>query len=178
MQSRNLKDLIADTLLLLLEKKGLEEISVVDLVNECHVSRQSFYYHYHDLMAVIEYIIEQKVEEAVSITFTGQSLEDEIKLFIDYYFEFYELLQRIFLSPRGLNIYIALVKSVRRIMAQHIDDFATTRSTTPEESELLLDFYAHGVVGFLIERRMLQNQDKNTLVSQIKHILTITPVIF
>ena len=176
MQSKQLKDAIADTMLELLEEKHLDKITVVDLVNRCHVSRQSFYYHYSDTMEVIEYIIEQKVEEAATMTFSASTLEGEIELFIDYYFEFYGLLQRIMLSPRGFNIYLALVKSVRRIIEEYRDSFTTTRKLTIEEGDLLLDFYSHGLVGFLIERRMIREDDKESLVKQVTAILSFTPV--
>ena len=45
------------------------------------------------------------------------------------------------------------------------------------EIELLMDFYAHGIVGFLVERRMIQDEDKEALIKQVTNILSLTPVL-
>lgn len=50
------KDLIADTLLRLCDEMPLEKIAVQDVVEACDVSRQTFYYHFEDKQAVIEYV--------------------------------------------------------------------------------------------------------------------------
>ena len=44
----------------MMEEKPLEEISVTSLSKKCHVNRQTFYYHFHDiydLLSVVDVII-------------------------------------------------------------------------------------------------------------------------
>ncbi len=42
----NLKDNIANTMIKLSRKKKVDKITVTDLANACHISRQTFYYYY------------------------------------------------------------------------------------------------------------------------------------
>ena len=40
------ESLIADTFVDMLEKEDLDKITVKRLIEECHISRQTFYYHF------------------------------------------------------------------------------------------------------------------------------------
>ena len=48
------KKAIMETFLYLVEKKPLEKITVRDLVDECGVNRNTFYYYFQDIYAVLE----------------------------------------------------------------------------------------------------------------------------
>ncbi|MBB5265315.1 AcrR family transcriptional regulator [Catenibacillus scindens] len=51
----DMKTLIADTFSRLLEKENIDKITVKRLIEECHISRQTFYYHFKDIMDVLEW---------------------------------------------------------------------------------------------------------------------------
>lgn len=42
--------------------KSVDKITVKDLVEACHISRQTFYYHFQDIIEVIEWSVEQAFE--------------------------------------------------------------------------------------------------------------------
>ena len=45
----------------LLEERPLNDITVKDIVERCGINRNSFYYHYQDLPALIEEIIKEEI---------------------------------------------------------------------------------------------------------------------
>ena len=47
----DMKAKIAETLYELLKHKPLDKITVKELVDTCNISRQSFYYHFQDIMS-------------------------------------------------------------------------------------------------------------------------------
>lgn len=47
----------------LLQTKRLDDITVTELVERCSISRQAFYYHFSDLYGVVDYGIQQSMEE-------------------------------------------------------------------------------------------------------------------
>ena len=49
------KKTIAETLFRLLERKPVDKITVKELVDACGISRQGFYYHFRDIMEVVEW---------------------------------------------------------------------------------------------------------------------------
>ena len=56
------KKAIMETFLYLAEKKPLEKITVRDLVDECGVNRNTFYYYFQDIYAVLEEYCDASVE--------------------------------------------------------------------------------------------------------------------
>lgn len=51
----DMKSKIADVLNDMLKHKNLDKITVKELVDACNISRQSFYYHFRDIMDVVEW---------------------------------------------------------------------------------------------------------------------------
>ena len=59
----DMKSLISDTFTRMLEKEDLDKISVTKLIGECHISRQTFYYHFKDIMDVLEWTFRRATQE-------------------------------------------------------------------------------------------------------------------
>ena len=50
----DVKAAVADALLELIRRKDADKITVKDLVEVCGISRQTFYYHFKDIVDVVE----------------------------------------------------------------------------------------------------------------------------
>ena len=61
--AKSTKNEIMNTLGVLLQTKRLDDITVTELVERCNISRQAFYYHFSDLYGVVEYGIQQFLEQ-------------------------------------------------------------------------------------------------------------------
>ena len=48
------RKIIMDSLMKLLDERPLSHISVKDIVEECGINRNTFYYHYQDIPALLE----------------------------------------------------------------------------------------------------------------------------
>ena len=62
----NMRKIFANTVIDMLSTKSLSTITVTDIVNQCGVSRQSFYYYFDDIYDLIEWIFTQETEEALN----------------------------------------------------------------------------------------------------------------
>lgn len=62
---RNLKNDFAEAVKKMLDSKTLDKITVTDIVNDCKVSRQAFYYHFSDIYDIIEWIFKQETAYAL-----------------------------------------------------------------------------------------------------------------
>ena len=56
---------IQETFITLLDERPLNKITVKDIVETCGINRNSFYYHFEDLPALLEEIIAQRARPAV-----------------------------------------------------------------------------------------------------------------
>lgn len=61
--ARSTKNEIMSALAGLLQTKRLDDITVTELVEQCNISRQAFYYHFSDLYGVVDHGIQLLLEE-------------------------------------------------------------------------------------------------------------------
>ena len=54
------KAMIAGTYLQLVQHGNVDKITVKALIDACHISRQTFYYHFRDIMDVLEMCIRDR----------------------------------------------------------------------------------------------------------------------
>ena len=50
----------------LLLQKPLDKITINDIAEDCGINRNSFYYHYQDLYAVLEEILRRETEQVLT----------------------------------------------------------------------------------------------------------------
>ncbi len=59
------REAIKTTFIRLLEERQFSEITVKNIVEECGINRNSFYYHYQDLPALLEEIIREESDAVI-----------------------------------------------------------------------------------------------------------------
>ncbi|MCC8127575.1 MAG: TetR/AcrR family transcriptional regulator [Clostridiales bacterium] len=59
----DMKRTIADAAKTILLEKKKSKLTVKDIVDECHITRQAFYYHFADIPDLIEWIISQREDK-------------------------------------------------------------------------------------------------------------------
>ena len=94
------KQMISDHLTSLLMKKNLEDITVKCLVEDCRISRQTFYYHFQDLTDVIQWKIHQRIQQSLQDSLKAASLKEAIRIFVSGAEENRKLLKKLLDSPR------------------------------------------------------------------------------
>ena len=65
---------IVDTFWQLLEEKPYNKITVQDIVNHCHVNRNTFYYHFQDIPSLAEWSVETWTDEVIKNRGTFQAV--------------------------------------------------------------------------------------------------------
>ena len=57
---------IIDSFLKLLEERPLSQITIRDIVEDCHVNRNTFYYHFADLPSLIEAVVKDDIDRIIT----------------------------------------------------------------------------------------------------------------
>ena len=66
--SNLMKQAIKTSFLKLLDERPLTRITVLDIAADCGINRNSFYYHYHDIPALMEEIIRDEADNLIRTT--------------------------------------------------------------------------------------------------------------
>ena len=77
MTKDNTYELILNTFLDMLEKESLEKINVKKLCERCGINRNTFYYHFADLMDVLDHLFRREIEHVITEPLT--SIQNEYR---------------------------------------------------------------------------------------------------
>lgn len=64
--SQMTKQALANSLKSLLQKKTLNKITIKDIVDDCGVNRQTFYYHFQDVYDLVDWIFHHDFERLLA----------------------------------------------------------------------------------------------------------------
>ena len=65
------------------------------MIEKCHISRQTFYYHFHDLMDVMEWSLEQTTRKLVEESLEAKDLTEALRKFVEFTADHQKVLKRI-----------------------------------------------------------------------------------
>lgn len=152
------KKIIMDTFMNLLEDNSLDKISVKDIVEECEINRNTFYYYYSDIYDLLEDVFRTETEKFL----VGEVREDIT------FFEEYRRAADIILNYRKAVIHIynsrkrdVLHNYLQTVSFELIGRFVRRESKgydiSAQDIEYIIRFYSYAIVGNTmdwIERKM------------------------
>lgn len=134
------KNAIKESFLKLLDQKPLSQITVKDIVEDCGISRNSFYYHFADVPALITEIIKEQVDSAVDQYGRLDSLEDCMVAMVRYAKEHRRMVMHMYRSVSREMVEDYLQYICRYTVEKYLDAIVKI-PIPPEDRETLLCFY-------------------------------------
>ncbi len=167
----DMKQMIAQTLTKRLEQKSVDKITVKELVEACGISRQAFYYHFQDIMDVIEWITSQALDASVDASLAAPTPQQAIKTVILSLRENGKLIQHLMASQRRPEIERLLVRSARLYLEKVLRAKAAGLAVTSSDLDAAIRFHSYGLVGMLVET-LPSAIDADALAGQLCRLLT------
>lgn len=77
----NMKNLIAEAAKTLLIQRHVKKLTVTDIVEECHITRQTFYYHFDDIPDLLRWMADEYFEQVMTEVFAQKNGELGLRCF-------------------------------------------------------------------------------------------------
>jgi AcrR family transcriptional regulator len=168
----DMKAKIAQTLYELLKHKSLDKITVKELVDTCNISRQSFYYHFQDIMDVVEWCQNQSLKQSIERSLEAPSYKEAIRGLIYETFEHRVLIQQLMASQRRSEMERLFLKAIRTYLQALHRSKGSRISCSQEDLETVLSFCSCGLVGILLTSLSQKTPDVDALANQMCRLLT------
>ena len=168
----DMKAVIADTFTEMLDKEDIDKITVTKLIGECHISRQTFYYHFKDIMDVLDWAFRRATDELVKRSLEAEDNIVALKEFASFIRQNRTKLERLLYSRRWVEIENMLTESAAAYLAEMARNKAPDISLTYDDMEIMLKFYACGMVGVLMHYMGKPHLDEEKLIIQMEKIIT------
>lgn len=135
----------------LLLEKPINKITINDIAAKCDINRQTFYYHFHDIVDLTEWICEVEGESALKKNTTYSTWQEG-------YLGIFEILRqdKVFVTNiyrhtpiEYLNRY--LYRVTYQLLYNVVSEKAGNRVIREEDKRFVANFYKYGFVGLVTE---------------------------
>lgn len=168
------KKAMAESMKEMMKKKSLEKITVSDIVQNCGLNRQTFYYHFKDKYDLVNWIYNDEVVSLISSVSDGTDWSAAMlnvlnvmkreKVFyigslnLDRQCMFHDFL---FTATRDMLVQIIRQQNLR----EHLD-------IDPADCVFIAEFYTYGLVGMVIQwARSGMRETPGEIVGKLTHFI-------
>lgn len=168
----DMKTVIADALIEVLRRGNADKVTVKQLIDVCHISRQTFYYHFQDILDVMEWSIRRQTNRLLEQSLQMESLQAALQLLIASSVEQYPLLHKLLQSQRRSLLEAFMVDSLRTYLDGLMRFYHQGMAATQQDKELYLQYNACGLFGVLLDNCGRAGLDQKQLAEQLEWMLT------
>lgn len=166
------KALIADAYVTLTAQKPIDKITVKDVVEACGITRQTFYYHYQDLLEVIEWIVSRGIDDLITRTIEAKTQREAIRVIVSSCEERSEFLDCLLKSRRREEAERIIFSGIRRYFMEVLRRSPVApRIRYASDLETALTFYSCAITGVLMENTFQRHLDPEILTDQLLRLL-------
>ena len=131
---------LIEELKLMMSEMPLEEISVSMLAKRCHVKRQTFYYHFHDIYDLLTLVfLHEKIERINKVT----NPQDLVTVIFNYYVKNQDFLDAALISA-GRDLFSSFINNAcQTAFNKLVADLDPDKKLAPTIRKNIARFFAH-----------------------------------
>lgn len=165
--------MISTAFLDLTNQKPIDKITVKNIVEMCSITRQTFYYHFQDIMDVIEWSMQQRMEEILEKSLKASSMREAVRILVSSVEEHPEIISKLLKSQKRDQTERLLISTIRAYMQEMIDKKELFMDMKRSDIEMAMNFYSYAIVGILLEiNHKRKNADLDLISRQICQLMT------
>jgi len=145
------REAIKRSFLRLLEERPLRDITVKDIVRDCGVNRNSFYYHFKDIPALLEEIITDCADDIIAAQGPALTLADCLETAARFALARRQAVLHINQSAHRRLFEECLMDVCRRVVEGYAAAAIGSVPIRPEDREILIRFYQCECFGQVME---------------------------
>ena len=168
----DMKRVIAEAAMTLLVDKKVKKLTVKDIVEECHITRQSFYYHFEDIPNLLHWILEQGMERMMQETRGREEAEEALRCFFLMAINAAPHIKKTLQSNYGDEIERLLKDQIYRMFEQIVEEGNLYQNCSPFELKLILRYHSRAVIGIIQEWTEEDTKNIDQIVHQVHLLMT------
>lgn len=144
------REALASSLKRLMEQKPLSQISIREIIEDCGVNRQTFYYHFRDIYALAEWMFSREAAAFICRRSARKGYLEALRAAI-VYAQTDPLLKNCAMDVQSHDAMRRLFAAIlRRDMAFAVNLLSTGLSVDDSYREFLISFYSEAVASIIL----------------------------
>lgn len=148
---RDTQQIIQTAFIRLLNQKPLDRITVKDIVSECNVSRNTFYYYYQDIYALLEQVLLDETEQALQVDFTDSNWPEGVIRSAHFALRNRRAIYHIFRSDGRRFLERYLNRVVGEVVGRYVRQQAVDIHPDEKDVRLVTMFYRKALTGIMMD---------------------------
>ena len=145
------KKAIKKSFMKLLNDRPLDKITVKDIVEDCEINRNTFYYYYQDIYALVEEIFLDETKEAIEKDIKDLSWQDGVMRAIDFALLNKKAIFHVYNSRSRKELERYLSQTIGKAVTEYIRIQAEGLHASERDIRLVSSFYSQAIKGLLLE---------------------------
>ena len=150
---KNGKTAIIDSFKQLLNKKSIDRITVKEICEHCDVNRQTFYYHFTDIMDIFKFIFFEELSIEIAQNRTFETWTDGFLAIMNYLKKNSKMILHVYNSSYWPETYRYLT-NLSSILLENVVEECVKKMEVDLKSKdenFIVNFYRHVFNGLLID---------------------------
>lgn len=144
------KKAIVEAFLELLNEKPLDKITVKEIVDSCGINRNTFYYHFEDIHALLVFVIDAEVERVIAKHADVKSLEEGFIEGAHFALSNKRAVYHIYNSVSREELERYLNTIAEEVVRRLIEGQNIAEGVSKLDQELIIHFYKCGLSGMVL----------------------------
>lgn len=159
------KRAIMQTFLQLLEKQSLDKITVKDIVENCGINRNTFYYYYKDIYDLIDDIFKEETQRIIADKKQYDNWSDEIYNVAQIVFDYKKAIYHLYNSKSRDVLEKYLFDAMELIIRNYVRENIDFSGISDENMNFVSSFFSYSLVGLTLNwiREGMQTDSENIL---------------
>lgn len=162
------KQRIQETFVAMLDQESWDKITVKDLVDRCGINRNTFYYYYQDLYALLEELLQGEAERIIKAHHAVALWQEGFLDAIAFVLEHRRAAYHVFHSNARAHVTRYFLRLGEFILTDVVQDLSAGLPVRSEDQGIVVDFYKHALVGVVSD--WLEQGMKEDLSAVIRRI--------
>lgn len=141
------KQAIIDCTLSLAEQKSLKKITVNDIVKACGITRNTFYYYFHDIYDVLDQCLSEELNKLHGCA--HEEYDHAIFDLIEYVCMYKKVWRNLYKTVGQENLQRNIMRKVHVLFKDYISSQATVTPSN-EDMEIICAFFEEALFGVLV----------------------------
>ena len=147
----DMKAMIAGTYLQLVQHGNVDKITVKALIDACHISRQTFYYHFRDIYDLVEWACQEDARRILDGKRTYTTWQEGFRRILDGLIDNRPFILNVYRSVRREQVETFLFQVTHGLLMGVVEELDPRGEVREEDKAFLADFYKYAFVGLVLD---------------------------
>ena len=165
------KKAITESFLKLLSQKSFDKITIGDIVDDCGVSRNSFYYYYMDIFDLMDDVFKTETEKALKAKIDAAEWDDALISALQFSLLHRKQIANVYNSSCRDRVENYLIRVTEKVLNDYVEQQAKGLYTTAVDRSYIARFYTYALLGML--RELMDKGFKDDTEAVIRRVGTL-----